>query len=103
MYLKKLELSGFKSFVPILSKFQMFYFYILKSLKSSKYYIGSTNNIDTRINLHNAGMVKSTKPDKPWIVIYNELFDNLEDARTREVQVKKWKSRKAIERLFLNI
>jgi putative endonuclease len=103
MFLKKLELSGFKSFVPILSKFQMFYFYILKSLASSKYYIGSSNNVEARIKLHNAGMVKSTQSDKPWKVIHNELFDTLADARARELQVKKWKSRKAIERLVLNI
>ena len=103
MYLKKLELSGFKSFVPILSKFQMFYFYILKSFVSSKYYIGSTNNIEDRIKLHNTGMVKSTHSDRPWKIIHSELFDSLVDARRRELQVKRWKSRKAIERLFLNI
>ena len=33
-------------------------------------------------------------------MIYVENFDTLSDARKREIQIKKWKSRKAIERLL---
>ncbi|NMB48733.1 GIY-YIG nuclease family protein [Candidatus Kuenenbacteria bacterium] len=35
--------------------------YILKSLKNSAYYIGSSKNIDLRFTEHNNGRVKSTK------------------------------------------
>ena len=39
----------------------MFFIYILKSLDSRKYYIGSTKNVERRLSLHNAGQVQSTK------------------------------------------
>ena len=75
----------------------MFYCYILKSIKSSRYYIGSTADLNSRLQLHNSGSVKSTKTDKPWGVLYFEKFINYTDARKRELQIKRWKSRKAIE------
>ena len=88
--------------VPILPKFQMFFCYILKSLRSSKYYIGSTENLDKRLKLHNTGKVRSTKSDMPWQRIYFESFESLSNARKRELQIKNWKSRKAIEHLISN-
>jgi len=69
-------------------------------LKSSKYYIGTSKNIEERLKLHNAGKIKSTKKNKPWIAIYYEKFTTLKEARKRELQIKRWKSRKAIERLI---
>jgi len=83
--------------VPILPKF---YCYILKSLKSGKYYIGCANSYLQRLNQHNAGLVQSTKSDKPWQVVHCERLASLKEARRREQQIKKWKSRKAIETLF---
>jgi len=44
----------------------MFYFYILKSEKTGKYYVGSTENFENRLKMHNFGKVKSTKNSKPW-------------------------------------
>ena len=73
--------------------------YILKS-KNGSYYIGSTNDATERIAYHNSGKVISTKNGRPWKMIYVENFDTLSDARKREIQIKKWKSRKAIERLL---
>lgn len=78
----------------------MFYIYILKSSKNGKYYTGVTNNIVSRINYHNSGKVKSTKNGKPWILIHIEKYDTLSEARKRENQIKKWKSRSAIEKLL---
>ena len=77
----------------------MFYFYILKSKKIGKYYIGSTENFENRLKLHNSGMVKSTKSSKPWQPVLIQNFPTLREARRMEMKVKKWKSRKAIERL----
>ena len=73
--------------------------YILQSSIGS-YYIGATNNIYERVNQHNKGRVKSTKSYRPWKLIYNESYSTLSEARKREVKVKGWKSRKAIEKLL---
>jgi len=78
----------------------MFYFYILKSISTSEYYFGCTKDFTKRLALHNAGKVRSTKNGRPWEVVYYEIFEKLSDARKRELQVKKWKSRDAVERLL---
>ena len=81
-------------------QFSHFSFYILRSVKTGSYYIGSTENITRRLFQHNHGLVESTKFQLPWLLIHVEHFDNLSDSRQREVQVKKWKSRAAIDRLI---
>lgn len=78
----------------------MFYVYILKSRKNFSYYVGSSSDVGKRINLHNAGMVRSTKRYMPWDLVYEEKFVNLSSARKRELQIKSWKKRAAIERLI---
>lgn len=80
----------------------MFYFYILRSNKNNSYYLGSTSDIFPRIKAHNKGRVKSTKTGLPWKLIHKEKYKSFKQANKREYQVKKWKSRKAIERLINN-
>lgn len=63
--------------------------YVLKSLKDSKLYIGSTSDLYKRVKDHNTGKNKSTKYRKPFILIYSEKFTNLKDARKREIQFKR--------------
>lgn len=86
--------------LPILTKWEMFYCYILKSLKSGRYYVGSTENVESRLKLHNTGNVVSTSSYRPWKTVYVESFTSFRDARSKEKQIKRWKSRKAIERLI---
>lgn len=74
--------------------------YILESETNGSYYIGSTGNLNQRLIYHNSGKVKSTSAGTPWILKYKEYYSNLNEARKREVQLKGWKKRKAIERLI---
>jgi len=71
----------------------MFYMYILQSELVDRYYIGSTDDISRRLSDHNAGNTRSTKPFRPWKVVYTETYSTLIEARKRERQVKAWKSR----------
>ena len=41
--------------------------YINYSEAFDKYYIGQTANFESRLLIHNSGLVKSTKPYMPWI------------------------------------
>ena len=70
------------------------------SLSSNRYYIGSCENIKKRIERHNAGTEKSTKSFVPWELVHKESFNSRSNAVIRERQLKSWKSRKALERLF---
>lgn len=62
----------------------MFFIYILKSKKDGKYYIGSTNDLNRRINQHNNGQVISTRYRRPFDLIYTESFLEEKEARIRE-------------------
>jgi putative endonuclease len=66
----------------------MHYIYVLKSLKDNKFYIGYTNDLRKRIELHNAGRVESTKLRKPFDLIYYEASLKKEDALKREKYLK---------------
>jgi putative endonuclease len=76
----------------------MFY----KSIKSGRYYIGHTADIEERLTRHNAGKVTATKNKGPWIVVYYEIFDNKQQASSRELYIKSMKSRIYIESLIKN-
>nr|WP_294860652.1 GIY-YIG nuclease family protein [uncultured Fluviicola sp.] len=58
---------------------EIYYVYINYSEKFDKYYIGQTENFESRILLHNSGLVKSTSPYVPWInVLLIEKTSRLE-------------------------
>jgi putative endonuclease len=75
------------------------FLYVLQSEKNGKYYIGTTGNLETRLNQHNRGAGKSTRSGRPWRLIYKEEFDTRFEAAKREKQVKNQKSRTYIESL----
>ncbi len=62
----------------------MFYAYILKSLKDAKYYYGSCENLEKRLLAHNSGKVKSTKARRPLIIIYSETYETRSEAFKQE-------------------
>lgn len=66
----------------------MFYVYILKSKKDGNLYIGSTNDLERRVEEHNAGLVFSTKARVPLDLIYYEAYKSQMDARNREKNLK---------------
>lgn len=66
----------------------MFYLYVLKSVKDGNLYIGSTNNLRKRFNLHNEGKVFSTKMRASFELIYYEAYKSENDARKRETNLK---------------
>ena len=67
----------------------MIYVYVLKSKKDKDLYIGSTNNLKRRFEMHNTGNVPSTKPRRPFSLVYYEAYTNENDARKRESSLKK--------------
>jgi len=78
----------------------MFHCYILKSKTNGAYYIGSCEDMGKRLTQHNRSLVAATKRYVPWDLIYREDFISLKDARIRELQIKSWKKRSAIEKLI---
>ena len=64
------------------------YVYVLQSLKDKDFYIGYTNNLETRLKKHNAKTNFSTKSRAPFIYIYVESCRNEYDAKRREDYLK---------------
>ena len=81
----------------------MYYTYIIQSEKNGRFYIGSCRDIDIRIGRHNAGATPSTKPSRPWKLVYSESYPTNSDALKREREIKAKKSRKYIQQLIDNI
>lgn len=62
--------------------------YILKSQVVNRFYIGCTTNLEKRLEEHNSGRTRSTKPFKPWKIIYCERFLDKNEAFKREWHLK---------------
>ncbi len=75
--------------------------YILKSDKTGKYYIGSSDNPERRLETqHNIGFVRSTRSGIPWKLVFKQEYINLLMARKIEYKLKKLKSRIIIEKII---
>ena len=72
----------------------MVYLYILQSEIDKGYYVGISKNVQSRLECHNKGRVRSTKYRKPFKVIYTEQYDTLVQARDREKHLKSYKGSK---------
>ena len=78
-----------------------FYTYILFSPTLDKYYIGSTGEIlEERLRKHNTDHKGFTGGKGDWKIVYYEVHIDKRTAIKREQEIKKWKSRKLIEKLI---
>jgi putative endonuclease len=74
--------------------------YILYSAKLNKYYVGACTELERRLYEHNIGHSTFTSLGVPWKLVYKETFETLQEAKSRELKIKKMKSRKYIEELI---
>ena len=65
-----------------------YYSYILLSSKSHIFYFGSTKDLRGRLTLHNSGKIKSTKPHRPWTLVWYGVFTTEKEARDFELYLK---------------
>ncbi|MFD2035811.1 GIY-YIG nuclease family protein [Belliella marina] len=79
----------------------MYFLYILYFPKTDRYYIGSTDDLSSRLRHHNLGLTPSTKAGFPeWAMVLHEVLADRTAALKREREIKKKKSRKYIEWLI---
>jgi putative endonuclease len=76
-----------------------FYVYILQSQKDGSYYVGSTQNLEERIQRHNQGRSLYTKGKGPWKLSYKEEYPDRSSAVRRENEIKSRKKKGYIESL----
>ena len=67
-----------------------YFVYMLKSLgKQSVTYVGYTNDLKKRINLHNTNRGAKFTRGRKWKLIYKEKLDSKKEAISREYYIKK--------------
>lgn len=78
----------------------MYFVYIIESIKSKRRYIGYTSNIESRLSKHNSGGNKSTKPYRPYKLIYVEQCSTKTEASIRERKLKSYKNKSYIDKII---
>ena len=66
----------------------MFSVYILHSQRLQKYYVGSTEFLEKRVQEHNSGKSNSTRAGVPWKLIHVESFSTRSEAVFHERKIK---------------
>ena len=77
----------------------MFHVYVLKSEKTGRRYVGSCENLETRLRRHNLGHSKATHHGAPWTLVHTEMFCNRADATRRERYYKSGRGRDELDQL----
>jgi putative endonuclease len=78
-----------------------FKLYILYSDSIDKFYIGHTGDeLSERLRKHNSNHKGFTGIASDWKIVYTEDYSTKKDAFAREREIKKWKSKKLIEKLI---
>lgn len=66
--------------------------YIMASRKNGTIYIGSTSNLLQRVYQHRHGLIDEfTRENGCKLLVWFEAYDDLQEARRRELQMKEWK------------
>jgi len=73
--------------------FFMYHVYLIKNDKD-KLYVGITENLQKRINIHNAKQGALFTKTGNFQIVFYEDYQTLTEARRREVQIKNWRREK---------
>lgn len=68
--------------------------------KNLRYYIGSTGNLENRLDEHIRGKVAATKKLRPLNLVFSQKFETRSQAYKAERWLKKQKSRQIIEKII---
>jgi putative endonuclease len=76
--------------------------YVLESLSTGRYYVGSTSDLAHRLEEHNTPELNPcrwTRSRGPWKLVFSKEFNSATEALRAEKFVKRMKSRAYIEKL----
>ena len=77
----------------------MFHVYVLRSEKTGRRYVGSCEDLETRVKRHNLGHSKATRHAVPWTLVHSETFSNRADAERKERYYKSGRGRDELDHL----
>jgi putative endonuclease len=78
-----------------------FFVYLLLSKVKDRYisYVGYTNNIENRINLHNSSKGAKFTKGKKWVLIYQKRYKTKSEAMREEFKLKNDRKKRTLIKL----
>jgi putative endonuclease len=68
------------------------YVYLMAKMRNGTIYVGVTSNLRQRVYQHRNGLLEGFTKDNDYkLLVWYEVHEDLQDARRREAQMKKWK------------
>lgn len=68
------------------------YVYLMASRRNGTLYVGVTSGLPARAYQHRNGLIDGfSKRNACTLLVWYEAHDDIQDARQRELQLKKWK------------
>ncbi|MBI2109283.1 MAG: GIY-YIG nuclease family protein [Parcubacteria group bacterium] len=77
----------------------MAYVYILQN-ENGRYYVGSTSNLEKRMQHHRGGYTPSTRRLKAFQLVFSQKYDSLFEARDIERRLKKLKRHDYLQKII---
>jgi putative endonuclease len=78
-----------------------FYVYVLRSIEFERNYVGFTRDVASRLKEHNSGKTRSTRPYKPWKILFFEKFLTKAEALKREKFLKSGQGRDYVKQKLM--
>ena len=68
-------------------EFTLMYIYAIFNQEHRRIYVGMSKDPASRLKMHNLGMTTSTRPFRPWVLVFAQEFEKSE-ARKQEKYFK---------------
>ncbi|MEX2033064.1 MAG: GIY-YIG nuclease family protein [Candidatus Colwellbacteria bacterium] len=78
-----------------------YYVYAIRSSKDDRIYVGLSEHPDKRLDQHNKGKTPSTKPWRPWVIIYQKFVGSRPEARKEEKRLKSGSGKEFLKALSI--
>jgi putative endonuclease len=78
----------------------MYTVYVIKSIDKDWFYVGQSVNVLRRLDHHNRGYNRSTKPYRPYELVMTEEYTTREQARNREKELKSTTGKRFIRKFY---
>jgi putative endonuclease len=76
----------------------VYYVYVLRSLRNNKRYVGYTGKAPLeKLAEHNGGSTRWTRKNRPFVLLYQEAYDDSKVARQPELFLKSGKGRRWLD------
>lgn len=77
-----------------------YYVYVIQSIQYHRRYVGFSSDYIARLKHHNSGSNSSTKPYRPYKLVYFKQFESKKEALIYERKLKSYKGGRALKNLI---